>query len=343
MENENVGAQVSDARDLFNGRSGAWATERLAKGAQSGVMNTSALRTLDTLRHEEWKYFDDALVEEALIRLVGVQDLLGAGLTRTVSNALGKMVYAYEKLTFMDEAEVSLGGLSKTNNDVQEFSFNQLPLPIIHKDYFLNLRMLTASREKGEPIDTIQARTAGRVVAEKAEKLLFQGGPTYFGSPIYGYTTFPSRKTSGFDTSKNWGDLTKTGSSYIKDVMTALALLQSTTNRMYGPYWIYVPADAGVAIENDYNPGTANTQTIRARIEAVKAIKGIRVADQLPTGNVVFVQATLDVAAWVQGDSLQNVQWEAQGGFMINFKAWMIGVPLLRSDPQGRCGICHLA
>jgi hypothetical protein len=42
-----------------------------------------ALRTLDTLRHEEWKYFDDALVEEAVIRLVGVADLIAAGLVRT--------------------------------------------------------------------------------------------------------------------------------------------------------------------------------------------------------------------------------------------------------------------
>jgi hypothetical protein len=29
------------------------------------ALSASALRTLDTLRHEEWKYFDDALVEEA--------------------------------------------------------------------------------------------------------------------------------------------------------------------------------------------------------------------------------------------------------------------------------------
>jgi uncharacterized linocin/CFP29 family protein len=337
-------ADVSDARALFAG-GGRWATQQLKKAALEGkALSAAALRTLDTLRHEEWKFFDDALIEEALIRLVGVADLIQGGLVRPVPNALGKMVFGYEKVTFMDEASVSLDGLvSGSPNDRQEFELNQIPLPVTHKDFFINLRQLSASREKGEPLDTTQVRAAGRVVAEKAEKMLFQGGPTFGGLPIYGYSTHPDRLLQSFDGGKHWGDSSKVGSSYIKDVVAALGKLQATTNRMYGPYWIYVPADAGVQIENDYNAATANTQTIRQRIEAIKAIKGIRVADQLPSANVIFVQATMDVACWVNGENLQTVQWDEMGGFQINFKAFQIGVPLIRSDAQKRSGVCHLS
>ncbi len=331
---------IDSQREMFSTSGGRWATQMLKKAALEGrALSGAALRTLDTLRHEEWKFFDEALVEEALIRLVGVADLIGAGLVKPVSNALAKMVFGYEKVDFMDPATVSLDGTSRTPNDRQEFSLNQLPLPITHKDFFINLRVLAASREKGEALDTTQVRTAGRVVAEKAESMLFNGGPTFGTMPIYGYTTFPDRNQDTFDGGKDWGDTTKAGSSYLKDVTDALAALAA--KRMYGPFVVYVPTDAGVVIENDYNPGTANTQSIRQRLLAVQQIQDVRVADTLATANVLFVQMTIDNVAWVQGDPLQTVQWDEGGGFTINFKAWQIAVPLIRSDAQGRSGIFH--
>jgi len=334
-----------DGKTLFNrGSGGRWATQQLKAAALAGkALSCSALRTLDTLRHEEWKFFDDVLINEALIRLVGVADLIAAGLVRPVPNALGKTVFGYEKVTFMDEAEVSLDGVSRSPNDRQEFSLNQLPLPITHKDFFINLRELAASREKGEALDTTQVATAGRVVAEKAEKMLFQGGKTFGGLPIYGYTTFPDRIVSvTFDSNLAWGTTGKTGPSILADVLAALTALSA--QRQYGPFMIYIPTDAGVLIENDYTPtgSTVSSQTIRQRIEAVPAIKGVRVADQLPSGSVVFVQMTADNIVWVQGESLQTVQWDEYGGFEINFKAFQIAVPLPRSDAQGRSGILHM-
>ena len=332
-----------DGAKLFRSAGGRWATQQLKGMALAGqALSTSALRTLDTLRHEEWKFFDDVLVNEALIRLVGVADLINAGLTRPVPNALGKTVFAYEKITFMDEAEVSLDGVSRTPNDRLEFELNQSPLPITHKDFFINLRTLSASREKGEPLDTTQVATAGRVVSEKAEKMLFQGGKTFGGLPIYGYTTFPDRTGDSFTDSLSWDSTSKTGESYMADVSKALAGLAA--DRQYGPFMIYVPSDAGVQIENDYSVTTivGTGRTIRQRIESVNAVAGIRIADQLPTGNVVFVQMTSDNVVWVQGEPLQTVQWDEYGGFEINFKAFQIAVPLIRSDAQGRSGIYHL-
>lgn len=324
--------------------SGRWATAQLKRLVAAGQeLNTSVLRTADTLRHEDWKFWDDVLQNEALIRLVGVADLISAGLTKAIPNSLGKTVYEYEKITFMDEAEVSLDGVSRTANDVQEFSQAGLPLPITHKDFFLNLRQLTASRNSNTPLDTVQAATAGRVVAEKAEKMLFQGGKTFGGLTIYGYTNFPSRNTGAFTDTKNWGDNTKTGAAYLADTLKAMTALAAA--RQYGPYGIYVPTDAGVLIENDYvaSGGNNPNQTIRQRLEAIQNVSFVHVADQLPSGSVIFTQLTSDNAVWVQGEPLQVVQWDEGGGFTINFKAFQIAVPLFRVTAGGRSGVYHMS
>lgn len=331
---------VTPGQVLFGGQTGRWATQQLKAAALAGrALTAGVLRTLDTLRHEEWKFFDDAILAEAVIRLVGVADLIAAGNVKPVANALGKTVFGYEKATDLSAAITSLDGLSRTQNDRQEFQLNQLPLPITHKDFFINLRQLAASREKGESLDTMQVRTAGRVVAEQLENMLFNGGATFGGLPIYGYRTEPSRNTGGFVTNGAWSAAAKTGANILEDVLKMMTGLQA--DRMYGPYWIYVPSDAGVKLEDDFKANVS--QTIRQRLESISGIAGVRVADQMPTANVVMVQATPDVACWVQGESIQTVQWDEFGGFQLNFKAFAIGVPLVRADVQGRSGVYHMS
>src|SRR6266699_339368 len=90
-------ASVSSGQSFYQGASGRWAGEQLLRAAAAGKsLNAAALRTLDTLRHEEWKNFDQALLAEALIQLKGVAQLIGAGLTIPIANSLGKTVHAYE-------------------------------------------------------------------------------------------------------------------------------------------------------------------------------------------------------------------------------------------------------
>ena len=180
-------------------------------------------------------------------------------------------------------------------------------------------------------------------MAEQLEKMLFQGGPTFGGLHIYGYTTAPDRNIDSFDSAKHWGDATKTGASFLADLLNMITLAQA--DRFFGPFTVYVPSDAGVVMDNDYIPtgSTVSSQTISKRLLSVHNISAIKVADQLPSGNVVMKQDSVDVAAWVQGEALQTVQWDEYGGFQINFKAFAIGVPLIRSDAAGRSGIVHLS
>jgi hypothetical protein len=176
------------------------------------------------------------------------------------------------------------------------------------------------------------------VVAEKAEKILYNGGPTFGGLPTYGYLTHPDRNFFTFTGNKSWDDNTKAGVDYLTDVLGAITAAQA--DRMYGPYMIYVPGDAAVNLNNDFK--SFGTQSIRQRIEAVDGILGVHTADQLPTQKVVLVQMTIDTAAWIQGETLQTVQWDEVGGFKINFKAFMIGAPLIRSDSAGRSGVVEI-
>jgi uncharacterized protein DUF6260 len=326
----------------FLGSGGRWATTQLKAAVAAGKgLTTEALRTLDTLRRDEWKYFDDVVLEEAYIRLVGVADLKAKGLQTTIANGLGKTSYEYEKMTAFDDAIVSMDGLAQSANDLVEYLQDRLPMPITHKDFFLNLRNLTASREKGEPLDTTNVRQATRVVNEASEKMLFQGFANKFGgTSIYGYMTHPDRNTGGYDGSKLWSDATKAGSSYLADVLNMLAAQQA--DRSYGPFIIYVPRDADVRLDNDFNAGTANPISIRQRLLNVGSISAIEAADQLPTGNVVMVQMTPDVVQWVEGEPLQTIQWDESGGMRLNFKVFTIGVPLVRSDAAGRSGIYHM-
>jgi uncharacterized linocin/CFP29 family protein len=332
--------QVDSGRTFMQGSSGRWAGEQLMRALRNGgQISPAALRTLDLLRRDEWIFFDEQLVAEAQIRLRGVADLMAAGLTRTIPNGLAKTILQWETVTDMDPATVSLDGVTRSENDRVEFAAANLPLPITHKDFYLNLRTLLASRERGEAIDTTHIRAAGRKIAEESERMLFQGGKTFAGVTIYGYTTHPGRATVGFGTNGAWSATAKTGADIVADVATMISAMESS--RMYGPYWLYVSANSSLKMAEDFK--AASDKTIRTRLLEIENLQLIRVVDQLPADNVVLVQATPDVVQWVTGEPLQTVQWDVHGGFQINFKAFTIQVPLIRADAGGRMGIVHMA
>lgn len=319
---------------------GRWATERmLAALAEGRPIRASELRTLDTLRKDEWKAFDEALIEEATIRLRGVGDLLAAGLRIPVPNAMGKTLFEYEKVTDMEAAVMSLDGLARGDGDRQTFSLSQIPLPITHKDFNISLRTLEASRSRGESLDTTQVRTAGRLVAEMLEYTLFNGGPTFGAAPIYGYTNHPNRNTGTWVANGNWSGGSKTGENMLDDVLKMKLGLEA--DRFYGPYWLYLPSAYSTEIDEDFK--AASDKTIRQRLLEVDGLERITVVDQMPANNIIMVQATRDVVVIVDGEALQTIQWDIYGGMAVAFKAFAIQVPLIRADAQGRCGVYHMS
>jgi uncharacterized linocin/CFP29 family protein len=332
-------AMVSSGQSFMSGSSGRWAAERFLKAINEGKpLSASLLRTADTLRRDEWKHFDEVLIREGLTRLIGVADLLSAGLTMPIPNAMGKTLIQWEKVTDMEPAEVSLSGLDRTDDDRLEFEPDSTPLPITHKDFNINLRTLAASRERGEPLDTMQAEVAGRKVAEKLEEMLFRGGKKFLGKTIYGYTTHPNRNAVDF-TATPWSNGSTTGDQMLADVQRMIAAAEA--DFFFGPYWLYIPTNSSLNLDKDFKANS--DKTIRERLLNIDRLQQIKTADALTADNLVLIQPTRDVVVWANGEPLQTIQWDADGGFRIKFKAFAIQVPVIRATEEGRSGVVHMS
>lgn len=334
-------AAVERGGVFFQAASGRWAGERMLRAMTAGrPLSPAELRSCDTLRKDEWKEIDSAVVEEAGLRLQGVADLIAAGLTRPIANAMGKTILEYPGIGDMDDAIVSMDGLARSDNDRVEFTNRSIPLPITHKDFNIGIRTLSASRNgSGEPLDTTQIRISSRKVSEMLERMLYRGGGTFAGAPIYGYTTHPNRNTGAFGTNGNWLQAAKTGANMLADVQTMKAAL--IADGFPGPYWLYLPGGYSTIMDNDYI--TSYPGSIRTRLLQVEGVTKISFTDQLAANNVVMVQATSDVVQWGLGEEVQPVQWDIYGGMAVAFKVFAIQVPILRTTQSGKSGIFHMS
>ena len=291
-----------------------------------------------TLRKDEWKEMDNAVLFAAQERLVGVADLYSRGLVFRVGG-LGTTVLEYEDYSELTPAEISMDAVTPSAKDRPETSLKYLPLPIVHKDFSFNIRALSASRRGSTPLDTTTATLAARQCSEKVEEILFTGSSsyTYGGGTIYGYMDFPNRNTVTL--AQNWDASGKTGEEIIDDV---LAMKQASINSFhYGPWILYIPTAYETIIDGDFKANS--DKTIRQRILEISGIQEIKVVDKLSANNVLLVQMTSDVVRIVEGLPMQTVEWQEGGGFTTNYKVMTIMVPQIRADQNGKCGVTHLA
>jgi uncharacterized linocin/CFP29 family protein len=315
--------------DLFGGGPGL----RLLQS--NGDVNV--LRTNTVLRKDEWILFDDTVREITRQRMTGVSDLMARNLRTPIPNALGHTRIEWQRMSDFTGAEVSMSGISESENDRLTFDLVGMPLPIIHKDFNMNIRHLMASRNIGRPLDTLQVAYATKVVIERIEQILMLGS-TALGTNngIYGYTTTPNRVTGSV--TANWAT-TATGAQILADVQ---AMVQTAiNNNMYGPYVIYYPTTMSVKWSNDYAPGTSNSVTIRQRVLQIEGIQDIRPSPWLTGTNVVLVQMTKDVVDMIDGLQPTLVEWESHGGMVFHFKVMAIMVPRMRVDQASQKGIIH--
>jgi len=307
---------------------GSVAHKLLANG-----LNINALRTNDVLRKEEWLVYDRTVIDVARARLVGVADLLSANLRLDLPNAFGTTVVQWEKMSDMTGAQIDMHGLTEGEKDRLEFSLENVPVPITHKEFSINIRALAASRNGGMPLDTTQAAVSTRRVSDGLENMLFNGSTIKAGGgSIYGYTTFPSRNIGNLAAA--WS--TATGAQILADFLAIIDAL--VADNMFGPYMVYVPVTYYTNMLDDFK--TASDKSTLQRLLEIPQISGIKPTTQLTTG-VVFVQMTSDVVDMVVGFQPIPVMWESHGGMVVNVKVLAIMVPRLKADYDGRCGIAH--
>ena len=301
--------------------------------------NPEALRTNTSLRKDEWIDFDEALIEEVTQRMIGVDDLMSRGLVYNVANGMGSTTVEWETVDETREAEVNMDGIARAQSDRLDFTLNSLPLPIIHRDFYINSRFLEASRTRGEALDTTNMRIAARKVAERVEQILFNGITNYVfaGGQIFGYTTAPDRNTVTLGTS--WTNSGVDGEAILTQVLSMIDAAHA--DRMFGPYIIYVPTAYWVKLLEDFKANS--DKSIMTRLMEIPTLLDIKVADFLTVDNVLLIQMTRDVVDMVVGMQPTTVQWETQGGFLLNFKVLTIMIPRMKATDAGRSGIVHLS
>ena len=305
-------------------------------------MDVSALRTNAVLRKDEWEQLDAALISVARERLTAAADLMDRGLVYNVPNGMGTTIVQHETVSEMTEAQVSMDGITKGENDRVTFSLVSTPLPIIHHDFQISARVLAASRTSGAPLDTTQVEEAVRQVAETTEGLVlngYSGGDLLgFGSSsaqLFGYTNRTGRNVYSIGT--DWDDAAATGSTILADVLNMISAAHG--DHMFGPYVLYVPTNYWVALQDDFKPDS--DKTILNRLLDISGIEAIKPADKLADDNVLLVQMTKSNVDMVVGMQPTTVEWESQGGMMMMFKVMSIMVPRVKLDHNGNSGIVH--
>jgi len=312
----------------------------VAQRLLQGGLRLQSLRTNDVLRKEEWKMFDQAVVQVARDRLIGVGDLLSRGLRMPVGNALGTTQIEWETVSHMEGADVSMSGVTEGERDRVVYSLKSLPLPIIHKEFSVNIRALEASRKLGQTLDTTMAEQASRLVGEKIEDILFNGHTiTVSGQNIPGYTTHTNRNTGSLIS--NWADsVNTTGEEIVQDVLQMIA--DAVADKMFGPYMLYVPVDYFTRLADDYKANS--DRTILERIKAIPGIIDVKASASLSggaSGECLLVQMTKDVVDIVDGFGPTMVQWDTHGGMQIRFKVMAIMIPRIKATANSQSGIVH--
>ena len=308
-------------------------------GGKYGSMATNAPALL---RIDEWRDIDRAVVQAGVDRLMGIADLETRGLIHNLGS-IGVTISTYEKVSEMTPAQADMSGITEGEKDTIAYDSANVPVPIIHKDFDVNVRRLIASRQFGESVDVTAASVASRLVAEKSEDMLFGGSPIVIGgAAIYGYTTHPNRNTVDMDTA--W-----TGATPEKIVSDVQEMLDAArADHYFGPFTLYVPGAYEGTLDKDYLVGdaeagiTVTTKTVRERLMALSGIAEIKIADRLTGNNVILVQLTRDVVDLAKAQGITTVNWQAYGGFQERFKVFGVQVPRIKSTFDGECGVVHL-
>jgi len=304
-------------------------------------INRNELQTYGTLRRDEWKQLDEAVLRISDFRLGGIQDLIDNNLVYNLGNAMGTTVLEYHSISNAMEAVITMDGVTRSQGDRVTYKTHYLPIPIIHSDFEINARALAASRSLGNPLDVDSVERGTRRINEKLEQLLFTNTTYGFGdkgddnrNSIYSYLNHPDRNLYSLGTA--W--TSDTAANILADV---IAMKQKSINaKHYGPWMLYIPTAYETVLDTDYSTDTPGT-TIRERILKIAGIKGVKVVDTLTAGNVLLVQMTSDVVRLVRGMGIQTVEWQTEGQFITKYKVLTIQVPQIRSDQDGHSGIVH--
>lgn len=295
---------------------------------------TGVIANASALRHDEGIRYDREMLEVATLRLSMAQTLIGAGLS-TDLGGLGTILSYWQRSGDMTGADVDMSGATRAGQNSLTFDEVGVPIPIFHKEFYVDHRRLLMARAMGAPIDTQMIGISTRIVSQEFETHLFAGLPNLRvgGSQVYGLLTHPDRNTITLTAS--W--VTTTADNILLDVER---LATACYNDLYlGPYILVVAKDIWLKLQRDYSANKGDN-TILDRIKANSYIKDVQVADYLTNGNVVMFQATKDVVDIAIAQAMTTIPWQTSP-LQTEYKVMMAGAIRVKSEITGKSGICH--
>lgn len=305
-------------------------------GKATPIQNASLLK-------DEWVEMDRAVIRAEQERLVGYDSLISRGLTYDISTGMAITMLESQSMSTFTEAEISMNGLKRSNADAPDYDLVSIPLPIIHKDFSIDLRTLSTSRKMGMPLDLTSAEMAGRVIAEKKELLLFGSEPFYYGGSRL--DTFKSYENKIImNSTYGWLHSSKKPTDIFEDVRRMKqALIEQ--NRAGGPYLLYISGKYDTVLDKDYADSATQSgtgKTIKQRLMEIQGLEDIIVVDALKEEELLMVHAKSDTIRIVRALPTTTVEWEEEGGMALKYKSLSIEVPQIRSDYYGSSGIVHM-
>jgi uncharacterized linocin/CFP29 family protein len=303
-----------------------------------GMKQNASVRQNALLRKTEWEEIDRAVVDVMRQPIVGVSDLIAAGLTKPLGG-LGTSISTYEQLTDMSDADVSMTITPrKGDSDRPAFEPQSIPVPIISKPFYLDARSLDASRRSGEGLDVTSTRVATIKVREALEAIVFAGHSKQLaGFKIYGYTNHPNRKT---DTAANFGggDWGTDGNAHktIVGMINAMAAWG-----FYGPWGLYV-ADTQYGQTLQLTGANKSETQLSVIQRTIPDLRFVRRSSRLTDGHATLVQLTSDVVDLAIGQDVIPVQWAEEGGLVAQFRILTAAVPRVKFNADGHAGVCHV-
>jgi hypothetical protein len=288
-----------------------------------------------TLRKDEWKQMDEAIVKAAQKELNAWSDLRSMVPAYTIANGMGKTILETERESDVTDAAVSMDGLARDTADRVETDLVNLPLPITHKGFNYSLRQVMASRNSGQALDVSNGQLAARKVAESIEKMYLGELSSYKfgGGTVAGLTNFASRNTVTLTAPTSSNHATT-----LNEVLDMRAAAYADNH--YGPFMLYASPGWDQYLDEDYSASKGDN-TLRERLRKVQGIIDVKTSRFLSDTTLLLVQMTPDVVRAVSGMEITTVQWDSMGGMQQNFKVMAIQVPQLRADFDGNCGIVH--
>lgn len=303
-----------------------------------GAANTS------TLFKDEWKMIDEAINTARNKRMAFVNWLISKGCVIDIPNGLGVTQYEWQNLTGLAGADLSMDGLKQGDTDRVEYSSASIPLPIISKNWRLNLRFLEESRRKGMPMDSYFTAETARVVAEYAENMAVNGAKRlkFGGDALYGLLDSPNVEALTADTlfTKDWAAAATTGAEILADVLGMVQELND--NKRFGPFALWLPQIYQGALARDYTDGYP--KTIAQRLMETGMLESINYSDFIGKDfndkyRVVLMEPAKECIAIIRGMEFRDFEWNAYGGWVNEHKVAGIYVPLIRKDAGGETGI----